>query len=175
VARNVIDEGPFRFTEIHGPHRSLAEQFHVAALIRECGFLPPRCEFELEEVTLIDLIESALMEAYYARGDRAFDYEAWRAKGAPEAPLRAEFADSYDSARERRPEDTPLLDNLAALYAHGAEVEPLAAMRSDRDLSSGEKALLLFDGRHRTFAAAHAGVERLPVFVLLRADAVFSY
>lgn len=30
-------------------------------------------------------------------------------------------------------------------------------------------------GRHRTFAAAQASVEQLPVFVLLRANAVFAY
>jgi hypothetical protein len=175
VPREVIDEGPFRFTEIHGPHRSLAEQSQVAVIIRNRGFQPPRCEFVLEEVPLIDLIESALAEAYYDRGDRAFDYKAWRAEGAPEAPLRAEFAASYDAARERRPQDTPGLDNLAALYAHGEDVEPLVAMQGDRVLSSGNKVLILFDGRHRTFAAAHVGVERLPVFVLLRTDAVFSY
>jgi hypothetical protein len=95
-------------------------------------------------------------------GDRAFDYEAWRAEGAPEAPLRAEFAASYDAARERRPQDTPGLDNVAALYARGEDVEPLVAMQGDRVLSSGNKVLILFDGRHRTFAAAHVGVERLP-------------
>jgi hypothetical protein len=65
----------------------------------------------------------------------------------------------------------PRLDNLATLYAHGDEVEPLVAIQSDRVLSSGDNALILIDGRHRTFAAAHVGVERLPVFVLLSAEA----
>ncbi len=85
------------------------------------------------------------------------------------------YADSYDAARQRRPQDNPRLDRFTALYANGEDVEPLVAMQSDRVLSSGDKALILLDGRHRTFAAAPAGVERLPVFVLSRADASFSY
>jgi hypothetical protein len=174
VPRQVIDPGPFRYTEIHGPRRSSSEQFHVGRLLRQHGLQPTRCEFALQEIPLIDLIESLLVEAH-DRGDRAFDYEAWRTEGAPEEPLRAAFAASYDAARERRPQDNPRLDNLAALYTHGEEVEPLVAMQSDRVLSSGDNALILLDGRHRTFAAAHAGADRLPVFVLLRADAVFSY
>ena len=48
-------------------------------------------------------------------------------------------------------------------------------MERDRVLSSGDKALIVIDGRHRVFAAAHAGVDRLPAFVLQRADAVFAY
>jgi hypothetical protein len=156
VARKVIDQGPFRYPEIHGPRRSVDERFHVGRLLRQHGFQPARCEFALERIPLVDLIESLLLEAH-DRGDPAFDYEAWRAEGAREAPLRAEFAASYDAARKRRPQDTPGLDNLVRLYAHGVEVDPLVAMQSDRVLSSGDKALILFDGRHRTFAAAHAG------------------
>jgi hypothetical protein len=177
VPRRLIDPGPFRFTEIHGPHRSSSEQGHAAGLIRKLGLTPARCEFALEEIPLIDLIESLLLEAHdLGYAGNTFQYEAWRAEGAPEAALRAEFAATHDAARERRPQDTPLLDNLAALYAHGDdEVEPLVAVPRDRVLSSGEKALIVVDGRHRTFAATDAGVERLPVFVLRRADATFSY
>jgi hypothetical protein len=69
----------------------------------------------------------------------------------------------------------PRLDQLAALYEHGEEVDPLVAVPSHRTLASGDPALLVIDGRHRTMAAVHAGVERLPVFVLVRADAVFAY
>jgi hypothetical protein len=174
MPREVIDPGPFRFTEIHGAHRSTDEQGHAARLLRRCGLQPPRCEFALVEIPLIELIESLLVEAH-VRGDRAFDYEAWRAEGAPEARLRAEFAGSSGAARERRPQENPRLDNLVALYSQGDDVEPLVAVESDRVLSSGDKALIVIDGRHRTFAAADAGVDRLPVFVLLRADAVFSY
>jgi hypothetical protein len=57
------------------------------------------------------------------RGDRAFDYEAWRADGAPEAALRAEPAGSVEAARERRPQDAPRLDYLTALYAGGKDVD----------------------------------------------------
>jgi hypothetical protein len=95
--------------------------------------------------------------------------------GAPEAPLRAEFAGAVDAARERRPEDTPRLDDLAAMYVQGEDVDPLVAIERERVLSSGDKALIVIDGRHRTFAAADAGVDHLPVYVLTRADAVFSY
>jgi hypothetical protein len=61
------------------------------------------------------------------------------------------------------------------LYSQGDDVEPLIAAESDRVLSSGDKVLIVIDGRHRTFAAADARVDRLAVFVLTRADAVFSY
>ena len=176
VARNVIDQGPFRFTEIHGPRRSLDERSQVALLLRRRGLQPPRCEFALEEIPLIDLIESLIVEAHFERGlQELWDYEAWRANGAPEAELRANFAHIDESRRQETPRFTPRLLELESLYARGAAVEPLVAKERDFALSSGDKALLLFDGRHRTFAAAHAGVERLPMFVLLRADAVFSY
>jgi hypothetical protein len=146
----------------------------LARLLRQLGLQPQRCEFALQEIPLIDLIESLLLHAH-ERGEAAFDYEAWRAEGAPEAPLRAEFAGAVDAARERSPEDTPRVDDLAALYAQGEDVDPLVAIERERVLSSGDKALIVIDGRHRTFAAADAGVDRLPVFVLVRADAVFSY
>jgi ParB-like chromosome segregation protein Spo0J len=62
------------------------------------------------------------------------------------------------------------------LYAQGDDVDPLIAIeRPQRVLSSGDKALIVIDGRHRTFAAADAGVDSLPVFVATRTDAVFSY
>ena len=89
MARAVIDQGPFRITEIHGPNRSLNERFEVSRLLRQRGFKPARCEFALERIPLIDLIESLLVEAH-DRGDPAFDYDAWRAEGASEGPLRAE-------------------------------------------------------------------------------------
>jgi hypothetical protein len=127
------------------------------------------------EIPLIELIESEFVEAYYVRGDRAFGYEAWRAEGAAEAPLRAEFAASAAAARERRPQANPRLDNLVALYSQGDDVEPLIATESDRVLSSGDKALIVIDGHKRIFAAADAGVDRLPVYVVTRADAVVSY
>jgi hypothetical protein len=98
VPRRVVDAGPFRFTEIHGSHRSTEEQGHAARLLRQCGLQPARCEFALVEIPLIDLIESLLVEAY-DKADRAFDYEAWRAGGAPDTPLRAEFAASSAAAR----------------------------------------------------------------------------
>jgi hypothetical protein len=174
VPRRVVDAGPFRFTEIHGTHRSPEEQGHAARLLRQCGLQPARCEFSLVEIPLIELIESLLVEAH-VRGDRAFDYEAWRAEGASETSLRAEFAASSAAARDRRPQDDPRRDNLVALYSQGDDVEPLVAVESNRVLSSGDKALIVIDGRHRTFAAADAGADHLPVFVLTRADAVFSY
>ena len=99
MPRKVIDPGPFRFKEIHGQHRTPEQQYHVGHLLRRRGVNPGRCEFALEEIPLIDLIESLLVEAYDERGDRAFDYEAWRRQGAPAAPLREEFAASYDAAR----------------------------------------------------------------------------
>jgi hypothetical protein len=171
-----IDQGPFRFTEIHGPHRTSDQRFHVGRLLRDRGINPARCEFALGKIPVIELIESLLLEAHdKGQGGNTFEYEAWRAEGAPEAPLRAEFAASYEAARERRPDQTAQVDILAALYANGEDVEPLVAVPSDRVLSSGEQALNLIDGRHRTFAAAQIGVEDLPVFVLVRADAVFAY
>jgi hypothetical protein len=98
-------------------------------------------------------MESLLVEAH-DRGDRAFGYEAWRAEGAPDAPLCTEFAASSAAARERRPQDTPRLDKFVALYAQGDDVDPLIAIeRPQRLLSSGEKALIVIDGRHRAFAA----------------------
>jgi hypothetical protein len=48
-------------------------------------------------------------------------------------------------------------------------------MRSERTLSSGDEALILLDDRHRIFAASDVGVDRLLVFVLVRADAAMSY
>ena len=85
---------------------------------QECGLTPQRCEFALEEIPLIDLIESLLLQAHdLGQAGNTFEYEAWRADGAPEAALRQEFAASHDAARERRPQDTPRLDSLVALYA----------------------------------------------------------
>ena len=148
----------------------------MAGLIRKCGLSPARCEFALEEVPLNDLIESLILEAHDLGNARnTFQYEAWRADGAPVAALREEYAATYDAACKRRPQDMPLLDNLTMLYADGEDVDPLVALPRDRLLSSGDKALIVVDGRHRTFAAAQAGVEHLPVFVLRRSDAVFSY
>jgi hypothetical protein len=60
------------------------------------------------------------------------------------------------------------------LYSHGDDVEPVVAIESDRVLSSGTRALIVIDGRHRTFAAANAGADRLPAILLTSADAVFS-
>jgi len=128
------------------------------------------------EVPLIDLIESLIVEAHLERGlQELWDYEAWRAKGAPEAQLREIFTYIDESRRQETPKFTPRLLELESLYAGGAAVEPLVASERDFALSSGDKALILLDGRHRTFAAARAGIDRLPVFVVTRADAVFSY
>ncbi len=104
-----------------------------------------------------------------------WDYEAWRAKGAPEAQLRAIFAHIDEGRRQETPKHTPRLVELEALYARGAAVEPLVAKERDFALSSGDIALIILDGRHRIFAAARATIDRLPVFVLRRADAVSSY
>jgi ParB-like chromosome segregation protein Spo0J len=82
---------------------------------------------------------------------------------------------SYAGARDRRPQDNRLLDTLVELYAQREEVEPLVVMERERVLSSGDEALIVIDGRHRLFAAANAGIDSLPVFVLVRADAVFAY
>ena len=49
-----------------------------------------QCEFALEEIPLIDLIESLLVQAN-EHGDSAFDFDAWTVQGAPEAPLRTEY------------------------------------------------------------------------------------
>ena len=65
VARRVVDAGPFRYTEIHGQHRSMEERFAVAQLLRQQGIQPTLCEFAtLQEVALIDLIESFIVEAH---------------------------------------------------------------------------------------------------------------
>jgi hypothetical protein len=145
-------------------------------MLRKRGLQPPRCEFALEEVPLIDLIESFIVEAQLeGRLHEVWDYEAWRARGAPETQLREVFAHIDEARRQLTPKHTPGLLELESLYAGGAAVEPLVAKERDFALSSGDKALILLDGRHRTFAAARAGVDRLPVFVLTRADAVFSY
>jgi hypothetical protein len=93
VARRVIDQGPFRLTEIHGRRRSLDQRFEVGRLLRRHGLQPARCEFALEETPLLDLIESLFVEAH-DRGDAAFDYEACRATvaravGLPERTERA--------------------------------------------------------------------------------------
>jgi hypothetical protein len=149
----------------------------VARLLRQRGLQPARCEFALVEAPLIDLIESVIVEAHLEGrlGQEFWDYEAWRAQGAPEAQLREVFAHIDDARRQVTPKHTPRLLELESLYAGGAAVEPLVAKERDFALSSGDDALILLDGRHRIFAAARAGVDRLSVFVLTRADAVFSY
>ena len=167
------DPGPFRFTEIHGPHRSRDQRSTRARLLRRHGYHPARCEFALEKVPLRDLIESLLAEAHdrgTARSTMSME-SAGSTRGAVARRVRA----SYDAARQRRPQDTPRLDTLESLYASGIAVEPLIAVPRARPLSSGDAAFTLLDGRHRTFAAAHVGIERLPVFVLLSAMAVFPY
>lgn len=178
MPREVIDPGPFRFTEIHGSHRARDEQFQVGRLLRLRGAEPPRCEFALEEIPLIQLIESMVVESHLERGLQeagVFDYEAWRANGAQDAPLCDLYAKIDESRRINTPQFTPRLVKLEALYASGAAVDPLVAMEREFALSSGDNALILVDGRHRTFAATRANVDRVPVFVLTRSDAVFSY
>src|SRR5215218_7775703 len=53
-----------------------------------------------------------------------------------------------------------------------ARNNPRGLVGKERDfaLSSGDKALVVLDGRHRVFAAARAGTQRLPVFVLIETD-----
>jgi len=135
--------------------------------------VPPQCEFALEEIALIDRIESLLVQAH-EHGDSAVDFDAWRVHGAPDAPLRARFAGATRAARERRPQHTARLDELVTIYAQHETVDPLVAIEGDHVLSSGDTDLLLIDGRHRTSAAADAGVQHRPVFVLGTADADFS-
>jgi hypothetical protein len=119
VPREVIDPGPFRFKEIHGPHRSLDERRQVT-------------------------------------------YEAWRANGAPEAPLGGVFAKIDEARRTATPQFTARLNEFQALYARGAAVEPIIAKERDFTLSSGDNAPIVLDGRHRVFAAARAAAARLP-------------
>jgi hypothetical protein len=116
------------------------------------------------------------VEAHVEHGlQEIWDYQAWRAAGAPEDRLRAVYAQVDEARRQESPKFTPRLNELEALYAEGATVEPLVAMERDFTLASGDKALILLDGRHRTFAAARTNVDRLQVFVVTRADATFSY
>jgi hypothetical protein len=66
------------------------------------------------------------------------------------APSHRPRTVSLHAEWRRRPQDIPSLDMLTGMYANGEEVEPLVGMSSDRVLSSGDKALSLIDGRHRT-------------------------
>ena len=61
------------------------------------------------------------------------------------------------------------MEELEELYAYGVEVDPLVGVPFDNKfvISSDERAVLLVDGRHRTFAAVAAGIETLPVYVLI--------
>ena len=174
--RRLIDAGPFRFTQIQGPHRPYDERHEVGRLLRLRGFQPPRCEFALEDVPVIDLIESLIVEAHLERElHELWDYEPWRSDGAPEPSYMRSSPRSTRGAGKRPRGHTPRLLELESLYAHGAAVDPLVAVERDYPLSSGDKALIVIDGRHRMFAAARVGVDGLPVFRLVRADAVFSH
>jgi hypothetical protein len=168
VGREVIDPGPFRFKEIHGPRRSVEERNHVVRLLKKQGRQPVTSKFRLETVPVVELIESLLAEAHHrGYGGNTFQYDTWRSQGAPEAALRDEFAASAQAARSRRPQDVPRLNTLAALYRRGATVDPLIAMEWDFTLSTGAKALILLDGRHRMFAVPGTGVDALQVYVLI--------
>jgi hypothetical protein len=86
---------------------------------------------------LIELIESLIVESHLERGLKEsglFDYEDWRANGAPEASLRDVYATIDEARRIDTPQFTPRLNELEALYAGGAELEPLVG--KDRDFRS---------------------------------------
>jgi len=103
LPRTVIDPGPFRFKDIHGPRRSFEELSEIARLLKLRGHRPVQCRFSLHRVPVRDLIESLIVEAHLDRGLResgAFDYDAWRGAGAPEAPLRRLFTAIGDARRQ---------------------------------------------------------------------------
>ena len=82
--------------------------------------------------------------------------------------MRSLFA-YIDSARRQIPEwavHKARVEELEALYAAGAQVDPLIARLFDQmPLSSGAEIVFMLDGRHRLFAAASQGVDELDVYV----------
>jgi hypothetical protein len=166
VPRQVIDPGPFRYTEIHSRSRPPEERIEVTKILRMNGGAPASATFRLEEIPVIELIESVIVGAHLDRGlsqSGLFDYDAWRAAGSPEAPLRNVLATIDHARRIDTPQFTPRLTELEALYARGGSVDPLIAKERDYKLSSGDNALKLLDGHKRSFAVARTDVDRVPV------------
>jgi len=115
--------------------------------------------FALLSIPTFQLIESVIIESVARKRltPDLFDYKAWRRSGALEGPMRDLFA-YFDRERRKVPEwheHKARVEELEALYAAGAQVDPLIARTIDQlPLSSGEVAVFMLDGRDRLFAAA---------------------
>jgi hypothetical protein len=170
LPRRVLQTGPIAFDELRLDNQTPEELQLTRQVIEKNAGPPDTLDFTLLSVPTIQLIESAIIESIARKRltPEMFDYTAWRRGGAPEAPLRELFA-YIDWARRQIPKwaaHKTRMEELEALYAAGAQVDPLIArLFHQLPLSSGDETLFVLDGRHRLFAAASQEVDELDVYV----------
>lgn len=173
MSRRVIEPGPLTFAELRRDHQSAKDTDTSRKVIEKFVGDADALRFQLLSIPTFQPIESTIVEAVVTKRltPEMFDYVAWRERGAQERPIRELYA-MIDNARRSVPgweADKTRVEELEALYAEGADVDPLIAKGLGVPLSSKDEALFMLDGRHRLFAAVAAGPGELPVYVLMPA------
>jgi hypothetical protein len=171
VPRRVLDRGPIVFDQLRLDNQTAEELQLTRQVIQTVAGPPDSLAFVLLSIPTLELIESLIIESVVRKRltPEIFDYKAWRRSGALEGPMRDVFA-YIDRERRKDPESEEhktRVEELEALYAAGAQLDPLIAKPLDQlPLSSGADAVVVLDGRHRLFAAAGQGVDELAVYVV---------
>lgn len=169
---HVEDRGPIAFGDLRLDNQRGEEREIAARMIeRLAGTDPQAMTFMRVRVPVVDLIESAVIEAVVREKLDEALYVRWRERGAPADELH-EWFENVAAARRADPASAGRLagcEVFARLFEAGEPVDPLIAARYHERLalSSGNPALLVLDGRHRWFAAAECDLPDLPVYVSL--------